>query len=442
MKQAVRKTGSSGAGRAVETGWILLTGGTGFLGSHLAAALLRRGSRLILLARSGKQGSARQRVSDLMDWHGVGKNLRRRLVVIEGDLEKPGFGLDGKTRGDIKGRVQECVHCASQTSFAERKRAEVEAVNLGGLGHALDFAAEAGVRAFHHISTVYVAGKAGGVCREELAQGRSFHNVYEETKCLGEWRVWERCRAAGIRPVIHRPSIVYGNSRTGRSLRFDALYYPVRAALFLKDLYLSDIRQRDGRRAAAAGVRVEPDGAVHLPIRIEVDGGGINLVPVDYFVRAFLAIRQGARAGGIFHIVNRRPTKVVDIINFSKRLFGLTGIEAVPPGDMGGRPRSALETLFANSLEAYAPYMRDRRTFDTAKSAPLLASRGVVCPEFDFGVFSRCMTFALETEWGSRIFSDRGCPSGSQPRPAEEYGQAAPLDEPLPRPDAEPGGNG
>jgi thioester reductase-like protein len=74
-----------------------------------------------------------------------------------------------------------------------------------------------------------------------------FNNVYEESKCRGENRVGERCSREGIRLGIYRPSIVYGDSRSGKSLSFRGLYYPVRTVLYFKNLYRADMLERGGR---------------------------------------------------------------------------------------------------------------------------------------------------------------------------------------------------
>ncbi len=67
-----------------------------------------------------------------------------------------------------------------------------------------------------------------GICPETLTDTRSFFNVYEETKHLAEMAAADCCSREGIRLNIFRPSIVYGHSRTGKTLRFNALYYPVK----------------------------------------------------------------------------------------------------------------------------------------------------------------------------------------------------------------------
>jgi nucleoside-diphosphate-sugar epimerase len=305
----------------------------------------------------------------------------------------------------ISSEIGEIVHCASSTSFAERKRAGLEAVNLGGLAHVLDLAGRTGCRRFHLISTAYVAGVASGLCPEELVRPPAFFNVYEETKCRAEWLAAERCAAAGIRLTIHRPSIVYGHSETGRSLLFNALYYPVRTAVFLKNLYETDIRERGGRKAAEMGVSLDRDGGLHMPIRIAVENGfGINVVPIDFFVRAFGAIREEATDGGVFHIVSGRQTDLADVIGYTRALFRIRGITACPAPQMEGKARNALEAVFEAYLEAYGPYMRDRRLFGMERAGPILAKRGIRCPDLSYDIFKRCLDFAVQSGWGARLF--------------------------------------
>jgi nucleoside-diphosphate-sugar epimerase len=216
----------------------------------------------------------------------------------------------------------------------------------------------------------------------------------------------ESSRRAGIRLSVYRPSIVYGDSQTGRSLLFNALYFPVRTVLFIKEVFEADIAKRGGRRAAAMGVRVESDGWTYLPLRMEIEnGGGLDLVPVDFFVEAFAAIMEAAPEGGVFHIASGRPAKLARVVEYGRRLFHLRGIEVCAKRDLTDAPRNALEILFDDYIESYLPYLRDERLFAVDRARPVLEKKGIACPELDFDIFARCMNFAIACDWGAKLFS-------------------------------------
>jgi nucleoside-diphosphate-sugar epimerase len=381
-----------------------LTGATGSLGSHIAAEFAKRGYSLWIVARPGKDRTARERVEQLFDWLGAGPWDPSKIRVLEGYLDQPDLGIDRTQYNEVLDHVDEIIHCASSTSFSERKREEVERANIRALQNVLDLAARSRSYYFHHVSTAFVAGRREGLCREELVETNQFTNVYEETKYRGERMVAGLCAQEGIRLNIYRPSIVYGNSKDGRSLNFRGLYYPVRTVFFFKNLYETDIKENGGKRAKEMGVRLEGNGFLRLPIRLEVNAvGGINLIPVDFFLQAFLAVMEESLEGGIFHIVNRRLKKIEELIDYTQRLFQISGIQAASSQDFAKVSRNALEILFDCYLEAYKPYICDSRIFESAKAESILQKRQIACPDLDFGIFSSCLRYAVASGWGAKL---------------------------------------
>ncbi|MFO7867529.1 MAG: SDR family oxidoreductase [Candidatus Aminicenantes bacterium] len=379
---------------------VFLTGSTGFLGSHIGSELLRKGETVYFLVRADNRRSGSDRLNQMLDWHGINPKAKRNARVIEGGLDDPGMGMDPSQRGQAGSRITRIIHCASDTSFSERKRRQVWKANVESLEELMDFAAQSKCQRFIHLSTAYAAGRRSGICREEFVKEKEFFNVYEESKAAAENYLESRCCEENIRLTIIRPSIVYGDSRTGRTLRFNALYYPVKAALFLKKIYREDILKHGGKKAAAAGVKIKSNGAVQLPLRIAVnDNGGVNLIPIDFLVNAFFAVTENPDSEGIFHIVNSRLTQIKDIITFACRQFKLEGIRPCSPEDLKNNPRNSLERLYERYLEAYIPYMRDTRIFSAEKTAPLLEREGIACPEFSEILFRRCMAYADKQGW-------------------------------------------
>lgn len=385
----------------------LVTGGTGFLGSHIAVRLLEDGNRVLLLARGRKDCNAFERVRRLLDWFDVEEGHRSRLEVLEGDLEQPLPGINVRDAESVTERVDEIIHCASDTSLSARKREQVERTNVKGLQNLLNFVQESRCRAFHLISTAYVAGKAGGLCPENFGWVEAFHNVYEETKFHAEQIAAKRCAQNGITLYVHRPSIVYGDSTSGKTLLFNALYYPIRTLHYFQRLYTKDILENNGKKAKDMGVGLNRNGKLHLPVRIEsLDASGVNLIPVDYFVRAFMAIRKEIPEGGVFHIVNPRNTTIQQLVDYTERFFQLAGIRTADRSEFINRPRNGLELLFENQIHVYGSYMRDSRVFENSRTAAFLAKQNIVCPDFDYDIFEICMRYAMDVDWGRLLYPE------------------------------------
>lgn len=374
--------------------------------------LLDDGHRVLLLARGRKGDSAVDRVRRLLEWFDINKGSRARLEVLEGDIEEPLLGLNAGDVQSVIGCVDETVHCASDTSFSARKREQVERTNIKGLQNLLEVVQASSCRALHLVSTAYVAGMVSGLCRETFGEGEAFHNVYEETKFRAERIAGDHCGQNGVTLHVYRPSIVYGDASSGRTLLFNALYYPIRTLHYFQRLYTGDILENGGIKATAMGVRMAQDGTLHLPVRIESpDGSGINLIPVDHFVSAFMAIRKEQPEGGIFHIVNARNTAIKSLVAYIQRFFQLSGIRIAEPYEFMEQPRNGLELLFENHVQVYGSYMRDRRVFENYRTAAILARQSIVCPDFNYDIFTTCMRYAMEVDWGRRLHQEgnTGC---------------------------------
>ena len=206
----------------------VLTGATGFLGSHLLAALLERGDRVMVLGRRSDTASLATRIDHVLKWFGL-QAFSDRVETAEVDFMQPLCGLAPNRYRAICAREGQIIHCASDTSFAEQHRRESTITNVESLVQIIALAKSSNAPWFHYVSTAYAAGTAASFCAEAPVTTKEFVNVYEETKARAEQEVIGRCRMLGIPFTIIRPSIVYGDSRSGRANRFNALYIHVKA---------------------------------------------------------------------------------------------------------------------------------------------------------------------------------------------------------------------
>src|SRR5688500_3392084 len=100
---------------------VLVTGATGFLGSHLAYRLLEEGHRISVLARGSKSTSARARVLDALEKvAGSDNGFRERLAqveILEGDISQSDLGLSPDSVHAQTAKIDEVWHCAASLSF-------------------------------------------------------------------------------------------------------------------------------------------------------------------------------------------------------------------------------------------------------------------------------------------------------------------------------------
>ncbi len=381
---------------------IALTGATGFLGSHLMAALLSNGFRVIVLGRPGKKESLQQRIAKLLAWFSI-QPLTNQLEMVEIDLLKPFLGLSQLEYDKLCDSTDQIIHCASDTSFTERKRDIVISSNVISLNGILELASKAHVSFFHYISTAYVTSGNGTVCKEVLSTSTDFINVYEESKSLAEKKVNAFCQQNSIPFTLIRPSIVYGDSRTGRSLKFNALYFPVQSANYIKEIYLNDINNNGGKKSEELGIHIDKEGYLFLPLRIYLKAkGALNLIPINYFVDATLKIVENASPGGIYHLTNNTFTNLEILSEYNEKLMKMKGVEVVYSKSGEIISRNPAEALFNRFIEPYRPYLSDTRFFDRSNTD--LITNNLQPPEFNYDIFKICMEYAISVNWGESIF--------------------------------------
>lgn len=372
---------------------VVLTGATGFLGSHILAALIKKGRRVIVFARGARGETAEERISRILAWFGI-NFPNPQIEVYTTDLIQPRCGLDADDYGKICSETGMVLHCASDTRFSERCRKEVTVANVLALDNILEIT-RASDAVFHYISTAYSAGKAG-ICSETLPEGTSFNNIYEETKAEAEKKVVSFCNLNNIPWTIIRPSIVYGDSVTGRSNAFYALYFHVRSLECIRDIYVKDIDLNEGRKAAECGIHPESNGVLRLPLRIHLrENGMINLIPVDYFVTAAMAVFHSDHHNMIYNLTSDYPSSFSDLAVWCERFLDIRGID-IKIGHINGYEYSPAESLLNSFLDPYLPYLSDNRKFIRKNIEKVFPGPP---PAITWEIFERCMKYAVSVKW-------------------------------------------
>src|SRR5437763_4578635 len=263
-----------------------VTGGTGFIGRFLIEKLLERGEPVYVLVRKDSQ----KKLAALRQTCDAGED---RVIGVVGDLTKPNLGVSPADLGKLKDKVKHVFHLAAVYDLAASAEAQ-EAANIEGTRNAVQFAESVRAGCLHHVSSIAAAGLYEGTFREDMfEEAEELDHPYFKTKHLSESIVRKECK----RPWrVYRPGFVVGHSQTGYIDKVDGPYY------FFK------LIQKMRRMVPA-----------WMPT-IGIEGGRINLVPVDFVANAldYLAHKKGLDRK-CFHLTDPAPHRIGEVLNIFAR---------------------------------------------------------------------------------------------------------------------------
>lgn len=181
---------------------VLITGGSGFVGLNIAAALLERGETVLLLDVNGPPEAAERHL----------RALAGSLVVEMGDVR------DGSATAEIMKRhgVRRLVHGAAITAGADRESKQarfIADVNLGGTIETLEAALAAGVSRVVQLGTGSVFGTKIQPGTEIIDEGETVpvpDSLYGITKYAAERTALRYRDKRSLDVVVARLGVVFG----------------------------------------------------------------------------------------------------------------------------------------------------------------------------------------------------------------------------------------
>ncbi len=186
------------------TPMILVTGGTGLLGSHLLFDLVKLDQPVRAIFRNATK---KEMVRKVFSYYSDNPDeLFSKIEWAEADL------LDNGAMEKTLDDVSEIYHSGAIVSFFPKDHKQMLKVNIGGTANLVNLALERNVAKFCYVSSVATLGRAenDGVCNEDTFWVPSKKNsVYSQSKYGAEQEVW-RGVAEGLNAVIVNPSVILG----------------------------------------------------------------------------------------------------------------------------------------------------------------------------------------------------------------------------------------
>jgi thioester reductase-like protein len=367
-----------------------VTGATGVIGSALVPELLADPwTRVLLLVRATDDGAALRRLDELFSFWTFGAlepEFRRRVRVVRGDATETRFGLDDSAYETLLASTTHVVHAAGAVRMnlpidQARHSAVDSAQQIIELAWELQRREQ--LRKVEFVSTVGVGGRLSTVPEDWIGQPREFHNTYEQAKAEAEQLVQTEVER-GLRLTVHRPSMVVGDSRTGRIVHFQVFYHlceflsgrrtyglfpplgDARVDIVPSD-YVAQVIVRSSTMPELSGrVLHEASGAESLSIshlrdvvRSQLEGRGIAL-PSAKTVPSWL-FRSAIRVAGL--MADKRTRRAINTLPvFLDYMATNQRFEDLQTRELFSRPAAGIEPPnLAGALANVLEYYLDRR---------------------------------------------------------------------------------
>ncbi|MFE0388785.1 thioester reductase domain-containing protein [Streptomyces bungoensis] len=198
---------------------VLLTGATGFLGSHLLLDLLRHSdAHVYCLVRAADEEAATARLGEQLRSYRLpwSAEVRRRITVLPGDLRRPRLGLTDERWHTLSHELDSVVGVAAAVDFLRGYRS-LRAGNVLGTLTLAELAATGRPKPLHHISSVAVFNEVGITSMGEddpFAHVDRLVSGYDQSKWAAEVAL-RRARDHGLVVTALRPGGIGGHTKTG-----------------------------------------------------------------------------------------------------------------------------------------------------------------------------------------------------------------------------------
>ncbi|MGG3805994.1 amino acid adenylation domain-containing protein [Metabacillus fastidiosus] len=372
--------GSKQSAKLLNQNEILLTGATGYLGSHiLQELLLQTEANVYCLVRGSSAEHAEDRLWETINYY-FGENLlkeaQNRVVVVKGDLEKEELGLFKEDRELLQKHIDSIIHCGADV----RHYGDYEhfsKVNKQSTEYLLEFAKSKDGLRFHYISTLGIPEDLALEGKWESTQSInellniSLQNVYTNSKLESEKILFQAAEKYGIPITIYRAGNLSCHSKTGmfqKNIDSNAYYRMLKTMLTLK-----------------AAPKVE---------------WFVDYTPIDYASGSIVALfKQDESVGRILHICNHEQIHYSKMIDYMKQcgykvelkeraeyeswLFSENGIDP-----------EILQLTIAQ-LEGDGAKDSNYR-YACPETKNLLKGTGIICPNINEEFFTKMINYAVK----------------------------------------------
>jgi dihydroflavonol-4-reductase len=189
---------------------VLVTGGTGFLGTYIIRQLIEKGFQVRAIRRNSPPPFY------------MPATIAGQVEWIEGDI------LDIPALAEAMEGMDAVIHAAAKISFAAADRKDMLHTNIEGTANTVNMALEQNIPRFLHISSVSSLSrsvKGETITEDKKWEESRLNTAYGASKYYAEMEVW-RGYGEGLHATIVNPSTIlgYGDWNTSSCALFKSVF--------------------------------------------------------------------------------------------------------------------------------------------------------------------------------------------------------------------------
>lgn len=283
----------------INTGHILLTGATGFLGMHILHELLSTTSDTIYCLIRGKDPE--KKLYQLLDYYFpffAQRRLSGRLIVVNGDISHENFGLSVKDYCDLSQNIDRVIHSAASVNHYGNYDSYYQ-INVKGTEEVIKFCLNH-AKKLNHISTISVSGNYRNYdhinqkfTERDFYIGQDYKsNVYVRSKFEAENLILKAAKN-GLKATIFRVGVLTGRYIDGQfqiNIQQNAFYRHLKAIFLLESVPEDYFRK------------------------------SLEFTPVDFCAEAIVKLQAIEESLPVYHIFNHRTISVNKMLKVLKTI--------------------------------------------------------------------------------------------------------------------------
>lgn len=370
---------------------ILITGGTGFIGSHLIIKLADEypQAELNILVRGRNELESRKRFEEKIkqNFPEFDYELHRsKLNIICGDICNPMLGLKTDKYYELACSLTHIIHSAANVSFVQdiESARKTNFCGVKNITELAEYCYELGhLKQLAYLSTAYVCGNTSSQVLETKINKAVFSCTYEQSKHEAENYILSKMNRLPV--TVFRPSIVVGNSVTGKTTSFNVIYQPLRL-------------MRSGLLRVITGNKSTK----------------LDIVPINYVVDAMCHIifRNNYSSGNIYNLTSGKENSLTlsEIIKTAAKsgfLNSEISIRFIPLflATMILPFCSRKIKKIRKMVSIFEPFLKYSPEFRSDNTKEALKGSGIVVPHLSI-YLEKLLIYCIESAWGKKQVVD------------------------------------